>query len=222
MPVSVKSKLLLYAYDSVLLVSHRDPRVISNTLSQELESCNEWLIDNRLWPHLGKTEAILCVTKRKTRNAEDFEVKYKDTAIESVSEVKYLGIKIIKTLSGEGTLDTIVKKCTGRINFLYRQAGCLPKAVKRTLCQSLVQCHLDYAVLPWYAALTQKAKWKLQILQNKMVRFIYGLAPRTHLTVDHMNELSFLRVSDSQTTKAQQCTQNFQPSGSWVPSGKLC
>ncbi len=78
MPVSIQSKLLLYADDSVLLVSHRDPRVISNTLSQELESCNEWIIDNRLSLHLGKTETILCGTKRKMRNAEDFEVKYKD------------------------------------------------------------------------------------------------------------------------------------------------
>ncbi len=127
MPVSVKSKLLLCADDSALLVSHRDPRVISNTLSQELESCNGWLIDNRLSLHLGKTEVVLCGTKRKMRNAEDFEVKYKDTAIDSVSEVKYLGIKIDKTLSGEGTLDTVVKKCTGRIKFLYRQAGCLQR-----------------------------------------------------------------------------------------------
>ncbi len=112
MPVSVKSKLLLYADDSTLLVSHRDPRVISNTLSQELESCNEWLIDNRLSLYLGNTEAILCGTKRKMRNTEDFEVKYKDTTIEYVSAVKCLGIEIEKTQSGEGTLDTIVKKCT--------------------------------------------------------------------------------------------------------------
>ncbi len=130
------------------------------------------------------------------RNTEDFEVKYKDTAMESVSEVKYLGIKIDKTLSREGTLDTIVKKCAGRIKLLYRQAGCLPKAVKRTLCQSLVQCHLDYAVSSWYAALIQKAKRKLQILQNKVFRFILDLAPRTHLTVDHMKELNLLQVSD--------------------------
>ncbi len=113
MLVSVKSKLLLYADDSVLLVSHRDPRVIPNTLSQELESCNKWLIDNRLSLHLEKIEAILYGTKRKMKNTEDFEVKYKDTAIESVSEVKYLRIKIDKTLSGGGTLDIIVKKCTG-------------------------------------------------------------------------------------------------------------
>ncbi len=67
---------------------------------------NEWLIDNILSFHLRKIEAILCGTKRKMRNTEDFEVKYKDTTIESASEVKYLGIKIDKTLSGEGTLDS--------------------------------------------------------------------------------------------------------------------
>ncbi len=60
-------------------------------------------------------------------------MKYSDTAIESVLELKYLGINIDKILSGEGILETIVKKCTGRIKFMYRQAGCLPRAVKRTL-----------------------------------------------------------------------------------------
>ncbi len=50
MPVSVKCKLLLYADDSVLLMSHKDTKAISDTLSKELESCNEWLVDNRLAP----------------------------------------------------------------------------------------------------------------------------------------------------------------------------
>ncbi len=65
------------------------------------------------------------------RSKEGFRVKCKDTLIDSVSEVKYLGIKIDETLSGEGILETIVKKCTDRIKFLYRRAGCLPTAVKK-------------------------------------------------------------------------------------------
>ncbi len=105
-----------YLYHTEILDLYQIPS------SLELESCNEWLIGNRLSLHLGKTEAIKNGTKRKTRNTEDSKVKHKDTAIESVSEVKYLGIKIDKTLSGEGTLDTTVKKCTGGIKFLYRQA----------------------------------------------------------------------------------------------------
>ncbi len=123
-------------------------------------------------------------------------MKYKDTAIVYALEVKYLGIEIDKTLSGEGILVTVVKKCNGRIKFLYRQAWCLPKAVKRTLYQPPVQCHLDYGASSWYAAMTQKAKRKLQIVQNKMVSFILDLAPRTHLTVDHMKELNLIRDSD--------------------------
>ncbi len=221
MPVSVKSKLLLYADDSVVLVSHRDPRVISNILSQELVL--QW-VANRQQTHAPprKHWGHTVWNKKESEEYRRLWSEIKDTAIESVSEVKYLGIKIDKTLSGEGTLDTIVKKYTGRINILYRQAGCLPKAVKRTLCQSLVQCYLDYAVSSWYAALTQKSKRKSQILQNKMVRFILDLAPRTHLTIDDMKELNLLRVSQSQTAKAQQCIQNFLQSGTCIPSGKLC
>ncbi len=44
--------------------------------------------------------------------------------------------------------------------------------------------------------MTQKAKNKLQTVQNRMVRFILDLEPRTHLTVDHMKELNMLRLSE--------------------------
>ncbi len=170
-------------------MSDKDPRAVSDTLSEELESC-KWLVDNRFSLHLGKTEAMLCGTKQKIRSKECFGVKCKDTSIDSISEVKYLGVKIDETPSGEGILETINKKCTGRIKLLYGQAGCLPTAVKKTLCQALVQCHLNYAISSWYAAMTQKAK-------HKMVRFILDLKSRTHLTIDHMKELNMLRVSDN-------------------------
>ncbi len=104
--------------------------------------------------------------------------------------MKYLGIKIDETLGGNGILDTILKECNGRIKFLYRHARCFPTALKKTLCQSLVQNHLDYVISSWYATMTQKAKNKLQIIQNKMTRFILDLGPRTHITTGHMADLN--------------------------------
>ncbi len=89
--------------------------------------------------HLGKTEAMICGTKHKIKK------KKKDLQL-SVRTQQYtliLGIKVDETLSGNGILDTILKKCNGRIKFLYRQARCFPTALKKTLCQSLVQSHLD-------------------------------------------------------------------------------
>ncbi len=84
--------------------------------------------------------------------------------------MKYLGVKIDETLSGKGIIDTILKKCNGRIKFLYRQARCFPTALKKTLCQSLIQSHVDYAISSWYTAMSKVAKNKLQIIQNKMIR----------------------------------------------------
>ncbi len=110
--------------------------------------------------------------------------------------MKYLGIKIDETLSRNGILDTILKKCNGRIKFLYRQARCFPKALKKTLCQSLVRSHIDYAISSWYTAMTQKAKNKLQIIQNKMTRFILDLGPRTHITTEHMADLNTLKLPE--------------------------
>ena len=52
-------KLLLYADDSTILFSHRDPDQIASKLSKVLKSCSEWLVDNKLSLHLGKTECIL-------------------------------------------------------------------------------------------------------------------------------------------------------------------
>ncbi len=63
MCISVKNKLLLYAGDSIILVCNKDPKIVSESLAAELDSCNNWLIDNKL--HDGKTECILFETKRK-------------------------------------------------------------------------------------------------------------------------------------------------------------
>lgn len=52
-------KLMLYADDSAILFPHSDPEVISKKLSCALESCNKWLVDNKLSLHIGKTESII-------------------------------------------------------------------------------------------------------------------------------------------------------------------
>ena len=65
MASSVDCKLLLYADDSALIVSGKDTDFIANKLSHELESCRQWLVDNKLSLHLGKTECILFGSKKK-------------------------------------------------------------------------------------------------------------------------------------------------------------
>ena len=64
MNAAVKCKLILYADDSALLVSGKDVVKIEQVLSRELKAVNEWLEENRLSLHIGKTKSILFGSKR--------------------------------------------------------------------------------------------------------------------------------------------------------------
>ena len=62
---AVNCKLLLYVDDSALLVSGKDVNRIEAILSNELQNVSNWLVDNKLSLHLGKTESILFGSKIK-------------------------------------------------------------------------------------------------------------------------------------------------------------
>ena len=151
-------KLLLYADDSALLVSGSDPNSIATQLSQELKSCYDWLVDNKLSLHLGKTESILFSTKRKSNINNNFQVFFNTTPITNVNSVKYLGLNLDSTLSGESIVSTITQKATSRVKFLYRYNSILKEQSKKILCSALIQSHLDYCCSSWYTSLNKLQK----------------------------------------------------------------
>ncbi len=57
---------------------------------------------------------------------------------------------------------------------------------------SLVQCRFDYACCVWYNSLNQNLKSKLQTTQNKMVRLVLDLDPRSHIDSQHFQQLNWL------------------------------
>ena len=179
--VDPESKLLLYADDSTILFSHTDPDFISKKLGKVLESCSRWLVDNKLYLHFGKTECTIFGSKRKHLHFDQFNVECLGQTIKGQDSVKYLGVQIDQTVSGEDIANGIIQKANSRMKFMYRQSNCLNQNSRKILCSALIQCHFDYACSSWYSGLGQRLKQKLQITQNKMVRFILNLSPRSHV-----------------------------------------
>ena len=126
-------KLLLYADDSTILFSHRDPDQIASKLSKVLESCSEWLVDSKLSLHLGKTECILFGSKRKLKKIKEFKVKCNDHVIEHTTSVKYLGLNIDNLLSGDLIVKNILSKVNARLNFMYRHSSSLSSRTRKKL-----------------------------------------------------------------------------------------
>ena len=192
MQIGIESdcKVLLYADDTAILFSDKNTRIISQKLSGMLKSCHEWLVDNKLSLHLGKTEIIIFGPKRRLQifSLEDFKISCNGINIEAKNSVKYLGIMFDQFLSGDLIVSSIIKKVNQRLTFLYRNKNCL------SLCSTLIQCHFDYACACWYEGLTNNMNDKLQIAQNKIVRFILNLHHRKSVTYIEFEKLGFLNI----------------------------
>ena len=196
MHFSLNCQLSLYADDLALFFSHKDPGIIADRLSVELSNCKSWLTDNKLSLHVGKTECLLFGTKRRLSKVGEFSVTCDGTAVGRVTSVTYLGVVLDVNLSGTNHVENMIKKCAGRISFLYRNSSLLNFNCRRILCTALVQPYLDYCCSSWYSGLTSRLRDKLDVLQRRMVRFINGYGPREHVGSGDVKSLSWLLVKD--------------------------
>ena len=196
MEIYVSSKLLLYADDSVLIVSDRKPDTISKKLSEDLGSCNEWLIDNKLSLHVGKTECIVFGSKRKLNKLDNFSVSYGNSVIKGQRHIKYLGVVIDQCLSGDTMANNIIAKTLAKLKFLYRYKNCLNQTLRKNPSMALLQCHLDYCATTWYPTLSVRLKNKLQTTQNKIARYILNYNHREHIGRTELSSISFINIKD--------------------------
>ena len=194
MKAAVKCKLLLYADDSALLVSGKDVSEVERTLSMELGAVSEWLCENRLSLHLGKTQSILFGSKKRLTICSELHITCDGCVIGSECEVTYLGTILDQTLSGTSTARAIITKSTNKLKFLYRNARSLDRRTKTLLTSALIQCHFDYASAIWYSGLSKNLKTKLQIVQNKLIRFILALPARAHVGYEEFSKARMFPV----------------------------
>ena len=194
MPAAAKSKILLYADDSAILASGKTVSEVEKALSDDLQAVSDWLVDNKLSLHLGKTESIVFGSRHKLKSQPKLNISCNGTPISQTDSVKYLGVTIDQFLSFKSMAESVLTKVNARLKFLIRKRDYLNFYTKKLLVMSLIQCHYDYACSVWYTGLTKNLKNKLQITQNKIVRFIFELDARSHVSIDHFKHLNWLPV----------------------------
>ena len=196
MHLSLGCHLSLYADDSALFFSHRDPSIIAEKLSTELSHCRDWLIENKLSLHMGKTECVLFGTSHRLSKVADFQISCSGTVINRVSTVKYLGVTLDQNLKFGEYLEGVIKQCAGRISFLFRQSALLDLNCRRILCNALIQPYLDYCCTAWYSSLSAVLRKRLDVIQRRMVRFIFSWEKVSHVDSGNLKSLAWLCIQD--------------------------
>ena len=133
MSISLNCMLLLYADDSALIFSHKDSEVIAERLSMELTTCKKWLVDNRLSLHVGKTECLLFGSGGRLKGVGEFRVTCDGSPVQRVYNVKYLGVMLDERLNGSTHVGNLLKTCSARLAFLYRNSSLLDYRCRKTL-----------------------------------------------------------------------------------------
>ena len=90
----------------------------------------------------------------------------------------------------------VISKINCRLRFLYRKNRFLSQPLRRLLCNALIQPHFDYACSAWYPNLNNRLKSKLQILQNKCIRFCLNLDSKAHIGLTKFDKINWLPISD--------------------------
>ena len=135
-----RCKRLLHADDSALIASGKNVADIESTLSSELEYVSNWLIDNKLSLHLGKTQSILIGTNRKLSTGVKLNVICNGNVIESKSNVTYLGVTLDQFLSGENIASTVLFKSSNKLKYnglskkLKCRMQCTQNKIIRFIC----------------------------------------------------------------------------------------
>ena len=93
----------------------------------------------------------------------------------------YLGLTLDQSISGNTIANKVVLQCSNKVNFLYRNANKFNMKTKQLLVSALIQCHFDYGCSSWYSGLSKRAKSRLQVAQNKDIRFVLGIPARAHI-----------------------------------------
>ena len=68
--------------------------------------------------------------------------------------------------------------------------------LRRLLCNSVIQPHLYYACISWYPWITQKMRNKLQVAQNKCIRFCLKLNSRQHIGTKEFEKINWLPTKE--------------------------
>ena len=110
-------------------------------------------------------------------------------------EVTYLGCVLDETMSGEPMALKVINKMNGSLNVLYRKNRFMRPELRRMLCNMLIQSHFDYACPVWYPNLTEKMKNKIQITQNKCIRFYLRLDKMHHISEEGFRLINWLPTS---------------------------
>ena len=181
---------ILFAYDTNLFCTNDKLDILVNEINVELVKILTWVRVNKLSLNIEKTNFMLFTPKGFSRDMDYISID--GHRIEEVRQTKFLGVILDNKLNWHAHCDYICSKMSKGIGIIIKARKVFNEATLLSLYNSLILPYVSYCIHVWGRAYDTHLKHVL-VLQNKAVRVIAGVPPRTN--VDHFYlELDILPV----------------------------
>ena len=190
---SVVFKFVLFADDTNLFHSGRNPQDLSNDINSELTKLSVWFRANKLSLNIKKTNYILFGGKRR-KLSNVICLKIDENLILETHSTKFLGVHLDSDLSWKTHVGHIKTKIAKGLGIMNKVRTLLPLKAMKVLYHTLVYPYLQYCNIVWGIAKDTIIE-KLFILQKRAIRLCTNSCSRTH-TDPLFFKLGLLKLSD--------------------------
>lgn len=188
----VDCELHQFADDTQIYATYtaENAAAVYNNINSALEKISKYSLNHGLQLNLGKTQMI-CFGRVPL--AKGLSVKLNNEIIHPLKTVKNLGLALDCDLRFRNHVNSIVQKSYTALRGLYRNKNIMSQALKRSLCDSLVLSHANYADIVYGPCLDVHSSSRIQKIQNSCVRFICSLDRGEHIS-PWLKELKWLNM----------------------------
>jgi hypothetical protein len=144
-------KFTLFADDTSLYYSCKQPNKLEETINTELSKISDWLSANRLSLNVGKSK-LLYYTNRNREALKNIDIKINNETLKEVDSAKYLGVYMDNKLNWNVHIDNIKLRLSKGISILSLIRHFVPETILRSLYFTFINSHTDYNLINWGTA----------------------------------------------------------------------
>ena len=163
-------KFFLFADDTAIYLSHKDPKTLESIMNDELVNVSKWLIANKLSLNVKKSNALLFRTKNES-SAPILNLHINGSPIEEKQYAKYLGIIVDHKLTYEYHINHVNLKLIKGNAILSQVKHYIPEKTLVGTYNSFIQSHIDYGLNVWGHA----PKTHLQAIERQQRKAIRNI-----------------------------------------------
>ena len=162
--------VILFADDTNIFYSYKDPNFLNTIVNTELDKLSSWFQANRLSINVKKSNFVIFKSAQNRQNL-DFSFFIDNNQIDRVEEVVFLGVILDQNLNWKSHIHNVARKISKSFGIIYKASFCLNEASLRTLYFSLVYPYLCYCVGVWGSTYPSNLK-RVVTLQKRAIRII--------------------------------------------------